>query len=111
MAGVLQTGAFINGEWISESLDINTVLKRNENKQPSELPKPEKPQGYGLLSQTVIESPIIRWILPVNIRGSEGDRDVAFISVSTAFYLQICSVFPRFSQQERTHIDLSLPCL
>jgi hypothetical protein len=32
-----------------------------------------------LLTQTVIESPVVHWILPVNIRGSQDDRDVAFI--------------------------------
>lgn len=92
MAGVLQTGAFVNGEWISENLDINTVLKRNENKPPPELAQPDEPEKYGLLAQTLIESPILRWILPVNIRGSEGDRDVAFISVSVFYCLYISSM-------------------
>jgi hypothetical protein len=35
MAGVLQTGTFVDGEWRNEDIDINTVLQRNESKQPS----------------------------------------------------------------------------
>jgi hypothetical protein len=82
MAGVLQTGTFVDGQWRNESIDITTVLARNESKKPSKLPETGHVPGHGLLSQTVIESPIVHWILPINIRGFQSE-DVAFISVST----------------------------
>jgi hypothetical protein len=40
----------------------------------------EKAPTLGLLSQTVIRSPLVHWILPVRLRGS-GIDDVAFIGV------------------------------
>lgn len=67
-----------DGSWITENVTIQALLSANE-------PPPAAPQGSvapecGLLTRTVIESPVLQWILPVRLR-SAALNDVAFIGV------------------------------
>ena len=85
MAGTLQTGTLVDGQWMTTSVDVNTVLERyQERKQEALLTENDPIPSLGLLTQTVINSSVVRWIFPARVRGSEY-RDVAFIGVSKPF--------------------------
>lgn len=82
MAALLQTGTLIDGQWTTTNVDMNTVLARHmERKQDEMQSEGDKPPALGLLTQTIIESPVVHWIISARIRSSEY-HDVAFIGVS-----------------------------
>ena len=82
MAALLQTGTLVNGQWTTTNVDINTVLERHMERKQDELHcEADKLPALGLLTQTVVETPIVHWIIPARIRSSEY-HDVAFIGVS-----------------------------
>ena len=78
-----ETNTLVNGEWTTRTLDINTVLKHfdQESKETNirDLDIETAPT-LGLLTQTVVRSPLVHWILPVRLRNRERN-DVAFIGV------------------------------
>lgn len=80
----LETNTLVNGAWTTQTLDVNDVL-RHYNQQDKEAnvqaPEVEEAPVLGLLSQTVIRSPLAHWILSVRLRDSIS-HDVAFIGVS-----------------------------
>jgi hypothetical protein len=80
----LETNTLVNGAWTTQTLDVNDVL-RHYNQQDKEANvkafEVEKAPVLGLLTQTVIQSPLVHWILPVRLRDSFSN-DVAFIGVS-----------------------------
>lgn len=67
-----------DGSWVTENVTIQTFLSADE---PSPAPRQDslRPE-CGLLTRTVIESPVLQWILPVRLR-SAALNDVAFIGV------------------------------
>lgn len=77
-----------NGQWTTRMLDVNAVL-RHYNQQDQEASENaveiEKAPVLGLLTQTVIRSPMVHWILPVKLRDLETNH-VAFIGVRTVSY-------------------------
>jgi hypothetical protein len=82
MAGLIQTGTLVDGEWTNQSVDLNTVIKHHAEKKKDDVQsEADKAPVLGLLTQTVVESPVIKWIFPARIRGSEY-HDIAFIGVS-----------------------------
>jgi hypothetical protein len=92
MAGTLQTGTLVGGQWMTTNVDVNTVLERHqERKQEGLQAEIDVVPSLGLLTQTVISSSVIRWIFPVRIRSSEY-RDVAFIGVSKLSSNPICKI-------------------
>jgi len=87
-----ETNTLVNGEWTTRTLDINTVLKHfdQESKETNIRDLDiERAPTLGLLTQTVIRSPLVHWILPATLRHPERN-DVAFIGVRVLLY---CSVF------------------
>lgn len=79
----LVTNSLVDGEWVSRTLDVNTVLRHYDQQDrdaASTLKEVEKAPKLGLLTQTVIRSPLVHWILPAQLRASE-KYDVAFIGV------------------------------
>ncbi len=78
-----QTSTLVNGQWTTTTLDIDQVLLVHNQKDKPESPRlmeVERPPILGLLTQTVIRSPLVHWILPVKLRDPE-IQDVAFIGV------------------------------
>ncbi|KAK2626316.1 hypothetical protein QTJ16_004578 [Diplocarpon rosae] len=77
----LATSSLVDGEWVTRTLDVNTVL-RHYNQQDEDaaatLTEVEKAPKLGLLTQTVIQSPLVHWILPIRLRDDK-HHDVAFI--------------------------------
>lgn len=83
-ASVLQ-----NGQWTTRTLDVNTVLRHYDQQDQEATANAvaiEKAPVLGLLTQTLIRSPIVHWILPVKLRNPQ-KNDVAFVGVREVFYL------------------------
>ena len=73
----------MNGEWTTRTLDVNTVLRHYDQQDKEANAKAIEVQRapvLGLLTQTVIRSPLAHWILPVRLRNLD-TNDVAFIGV------------------------------
>jgi hypothetical protein len=78
-----QTSVLRDGHWVTETVDVDDAL-RAAAATGAKYSKPvqEAPE-CGILFKTVIESPIVRWILPVRLRSSRYN-DIAFIGVGRA---------------------------
>jgi len=83
-----ETNRLVDGQWITHTLDVNTVLKhydkqdREANIRDVDI---EKAPALGLLTQTVVRSPLVHWILPAKLRNPERN-DVAFIGVRVPLF-------------------------
>lgn len=78
-----ESNTLVNGEWTTRVLDVNTVLRhydQQDKENGSNLLDVEQTPKFGLLTQTVVRSPQVHWILPVRLRDSR-IHDVAFIGV------------------------------
>ncbi|SPO05811.1 related to FUN12 - general translation factor eIF2 homolog [Cephalotrichum gorgonifer] len=72
----LQASVLEDGSWVTENVTIQAVLSARE---PSgAVPEESLPPECGLLTRTVIESPVVQWIFPARVR-SAAHNDVAFI--------------------------------
>jgi len=79
------TNQYIDGEWTTRTVDVNDVLRHyNEQDAQQETPRVETVPVLGILSQTVLKSPLAHWILPVKARHFNLN-DVAFIGVSDTY--------------------------
>ncbi|KAF2837311.1 hypothetical protein M501DRAFT_938234 [Patellaria atrata CBS 101060] len=71
-----------NGELVSRNMDIHQILAANREQAPKETAPKKIPQEeipvFGLLSRTVIRSPMINYIFPARIRHKD-KNDVLFI--------------------------------
>lgn len=75
----LRANTLVNGEWTTTTFNVDHVLRAHNNKpETPDLMDVEKPPILGLLTQTVIRSPLVHWILPARLRGPK-IHDVAFI--------------------------------
>jgi hypothetical protein len=78
-----ETSVLQNGEWTTRTLDVNTVLRhydQQDHEATTNAVEIERAPLLGLLTQTIIKSPVVHWILPVKVRDSD-TNDVAFIGV------------------------------
>lgn len=76
----VQTSVLRDGEWVTETVGIHSVLKSLAPK-PAKKPNPNKAPTCGLFTRTVIETELAHFILPVRLR-SPHRNDVAFVGVS-----------------------------
>ncbi|KPM34735.1 hypothetical protein AK830_g11834 [Neonectria ditissima] len=72
-----QSSVLRDGEWVTETVNFQDALKASTAPKPPTEPYPEVPK-CGILSTTVVESPVIQWVLPVRLR-SQDFNDVAFV--------------------------------
>jgi hypothetical protein len=96
------TNTLVNGEWTTRTIDVNAVLRhydQQDKEASANAMEVERPPVLGLLTQTVIRSPLVHWILPVRLRDLN-TNDVAFIGVGelssiyrTIAYQNSCSLF------------------
>ncbi|KAI0549721.1 hypothetical protein F4679DRAFT_545334 [Xylaria curta] len=91
MASV-QTQVLVNNEWVTQTVTAEELFK---SRVKPTTPATPKPPNYGVLTRTVVKSPIIRWILPVQLRSSRfndvalvGDQSVQICELSSDFQLQ-----------------------
>lgn len=76
----VQTTVFRDGQWVTESVNVQAVLKSLAPK-PVKKPRLLKAPTCALLTKTVVESQLAHFILSVRLR-SLHHNDVAFIGVS-----------------------------
>lgn len=82
----VETRVLVNGQWVTRTVDLNTVLRHHEQQDMQESHNPmqvEQTPVFGMLTQTVIQSPLVHHILPIRFRGLKFN-DVAFIGVSSS---------------------------
>ena len=68
-------------------MDLETILHRNHEQmlnRPTMRQADVVPPTMGLLTQTVVPSPVINWIIPARIRHKE-KNDILVIGVSCSF--------------------------
>ena len=73
-------------------MDIQTVIERNRdprNNTPSTQARTGLAPTMGILTRTVMGSPIVRWIIPARIRNKQ-KNDVVFIGVSNKDGPRMC---------------------
>lgn len=75
-----QASFFRDGQWVTETVDLATALKGSSSSTKQPEPVIEHP-ACGILSSTVVDSPIVHKILPVRLR-SRHHNDIALIGVS-----------------------------
>ncbi|TDZ16631.1 hypothetical protein Cob_v010547 [Colletotrichum orbiculare MAFF 240422] len=73
-----QTNVFRDGQWRTETVDLNAVMRGSTTAAAPAAPPLATPPNCGLLTRTVIESPIARWVLPALLRSAH-HNDVAFV--------------------------------
>ncbi|KAJ3944219.1 uncharacterized protein N0V96_005744 [Colletotrichum fioriniae] len=62
-----QTNVFRNGAWVTEIIDLQTVLRGSTTNTSAVAPSLPAPPSCGILTRTVIDSPIARWDRYVSI--------------------------------------------
>ncbi|KAG5983839.1 hypothetical protein E4U55_006989 [Claviceps digitariae] len=72
-----QTSILRNGEWVTETVNLQAALKASATPKAATRPHLDPP-SCGILSRTIVESPIVHWILPARLR-SEAHNDIAFV--------------------------------
>ncbi|KAI0537693.1 mono-functional DNA-alkylating methyl methanesulfonate N-term-domain-containing protein [Xylaria digitata] len=83
----LQTHVFENDGWVTRTVTAAELVGANSRPRVEAL-APPKPPTYGILTRTIIESPVLRWVLPVQLRSSNFN-DVALVGDQ---YVQICEL-------------------
>ncbi|PWW76411.1 hypothetical protein C7212DRAFT_357349 [Tuber magnatum] len=73
----LNSHAWVNGQLRTEDTQQQQFMAQNLNNDALSH-SPEGPPGYGLMSRTLVHSPVIKQIIPARIRSRELN-DVAFI--------------------------------
>ncbi|KAL2267512.1 hypothetical protein VTJ83DRAFT_4789 [Remersonia thermophila] len=84
-----QTNVFRDGAWVTETVDLRTVLKGQANDQKEfARSDPLEPPCCGILTRTVVESNRAHQILSVRLR-SPSHNDLAFVG---DHFIQICEL-------------------
>jgi hypothetical protein len=77
----LVTHAWVNGQWQQQTISRERLMAQHQQQSEPVVPRAEKdPPVYGLLSRTLVHSPVISKIFPAKIR-SGSFEDVVFIGV------------------------------
>ncbi|TGJ87425.1 hypothetical protein E0Z10_g1393 [Xylaria hypoxylon] len=85
----LQTHVFVNDEWVTRTVTAEELIgETSRPRTKAVVPASPKPPTCGILTRTIIESPVIRWVLPVQLRSSHLN-DVALVGDQS---VQICEL-------------------
>jgi len=105
-----ETNTLVNGEWTTRTLDVDTVLRHYNQKDKeatTTFMEVETPPTVGILTQTVIRSPLVHWILPIRLRDLE-TQHVAFIGVRVfSFPWVFAAISSLFISTDMTHTSES----
>lgn len=81
----ISTGSYVNGQWTTRQLDIHQVLSQNRLKESTKDTiagvkdsQPPPPPLMGVLTQKLVDSPVIKWIIPARVR-HKSKADVIFV--------------------------------
>ena len=78
----IPTQVFEDGRWVTRLADIHHVLAQNRDaktfkfKEAAQVPEPP---SLGLLTRTIVPSPMVKWIIPARIRHPD-KNDVLYIT-------------------------------
>ncbi|KAI0888688.1 uncharacterized protein GGS22DRAFT_62226 [Annulohypoxylon maeteangense] len=87
----LQTYVLEDDQWVARTVSADELLRENTTaRRKTGRQSLSKPPTYGLLTKTIVESPVIRWVLPVQLRSARYN-DVALIGDNC---VQICELGP-----------------
>lgn len=81
----IPTQTFENGHWVTRYADIHHVLAQNrdsETDKVKEAVEVPKVPSMGLLTRTIVRTPIVKWIIPARIRQPE-KNDVLYITADS----------------------------
>ncbi|KAK8091161.1 mono-functional DNA-alkylating methyl methanesulfonate N-term-domain-containing protein [Apiospora phragmitis] len=84
----LQQSVLEGGQWVTRTVDPMELFKETTTAKSKTRPRPAEPPNCGILTRTIIDSPVIRWVLPAHLRSSR-NHDVAFIGDN---FIQICEL-------------------
>ncbi|KAL2754575.1 hypothetical protein ACRALDRAFT_2043524 [Sodiomyces alcalophilus JCM 7366] len=74
----LQTNVFRDGQWRTETVNLHTILRGTSTPTlPAKDDLPEPP-SCGILTRTIVESPVAHWVLPARLRSAR-HNDVVFV--------------------------------
>lgn len=90
-----QTSILRDGEWVTETVNLQAALKASATPKAATRPHLDPP-SCGVLSRTIVESPIVHWILPARLR-SEAHNDIAFVGVRRCVWFIAVICFVSFS--------------
>jgi len=80
-----QTYEYRDGQYHSRTVGLEDVLKAQPTvSRPDPEVEDSLPPACGVLTRTIIESPVVHWILPARLRPGN-HNDVAFVGVSPHF--------------------------
>lgn len=90
----VQRSVLVDGEWVSRTADVYQIMSRNQQYEDVEMEDADtSPSSFGLevgiLSKTVIGSPLYSTIIPANIRHKDLD-DVVFVGENFVQLKEIC---------------------
>lgn len=92
-----QSQVFENGQWITRTNNLRDIINRNTATRPTEGANNIRHAPHcGIMTRTVVQSPLAHWILPVRLR-SDKHKDVAFIGVSTLPHIPLLSHLGRLT--------------
>ncbi|KAL8868998.1 MAG: hypothetical protein Q9174_004602 [Haloplaca sp. 1 TL-2023] len=76
----VQTRVMVDGHWTTRTLDIHQILARNrqEKQEGQQIPLGVKPPIKGLLTRTIVRSPVVKFIIPARVR-HRSKNDVIFV--------------------------------
>lgn len=104
-----QSHVLENGHWVERTTNVVDILRK---KTVPAKPNQQVPQ-CGILTRTIVQSPVAHWVLPVRLRSSQ-HNDVAFVGVrvprplSSAPSLQTRIYHPPARRHEAGAFSLSL---
>ncbi|KAL1608505.1 hypothetical protein SLS60_003447 [Paraconiothyrium brasiliense] len=90
----VQGSVLVDGEWVSRSADVYQIMSRHQQQEDVEMDDVDNdyshvPSEVGILSKTVVGSPLYKAIIPANIRHKDLD-DVIFIGEDFVQLKEIC---------------------
>ncbi|CAN8103139.1 unnamed protein product [Discula destructiva] len=71
-----QSQVFENGQWVTKTNDLRDIINRNAATRPAR--EIQHAPQCGIMTRTVVQSPLAHWILSARLRSSK-QNDVAFI--------------------------------
>ncbi|CAF3504022.1 unnamed protein product [Fusarium graminearum] len=73
-----QSSVLRDGEWVTQTVSFQDALKASSSVPKTASDQHTEKPACGILSRTIIESPVVHWVLPVLLR-SRSNNDLAFI--------------------------------
>jgi hypothetical protein len=88
----IETNILVNGTYVPRRITINQILNSNRDQEAEDAFKVQRPRrakkGIGLLSKTLIRSPMMKWIIPARIRHKDLN-DLIFVGENTVHIKQV----------------------